>query len=207
LGDFTLQASPGRLLPPLEIAGAKGWRSGYVVPVMSGTLDGGFVVDGRRVSLDGGRGYHDHNWGFWQGVSWQWGQAQHDDVSLIYGRIFPPREAADPDRIPGFVGLLGPDGPLGYATNVVITEANDEQGRPRTISIHGVSQALDVQARFDVSSFVITRTTQPVPPKRDSAKAEIDFLQLRGQYTVTGHAGDQTISFNAPGAAETFRGR
>ena len=49
-------------------------------------------------SLAGGTGYHDHNWGFWQGVSWQWGQVQHGDLSLLYGRVFPPREAADPER-------------------------------------------------------------------------------------------------------------
>jgi hypothetical protein len=34
----------------------------------------------------------------------------------------------------------------------------------------------------------------------------LDFLQLRGQYTVKGHAGDRAFDFTAPGAAETFRG-
>ena len=175
LGNFTIEASAGRLLPPLEIAGAQGWRSGYVVPVMSGSLNGAFIVDGKRISLDGGRGYHDHNWGFWQGVSWQWGQVQQGDLSLIYGRVLPPREAADPDRIPGFVGLLGPDGPLGYATNVVITETNDEKGQPHTISIRGVSQAIDLHARFDVESFVITRRANPPgASNRENAKAAPD---------------------------------
>jgi len=28
-GELTLQASPGRLVPPLEITGARGWRTGY----------------------------------------------------------------------------------------------------------------------------------------------------------------------------------
>ena len=35
-GDLTLQASPGRLMPPLEITGSRGWVTGYVVPVMAG---------------------------------------------------------------------------------------------------------------------------------------------------------------------------
>jgi hypothetical protein len=34
-----------------------------------------------------------------------------------------------------------------------------------------------------------------------------DFLQLRGNYHVTGKAGGQAVDFTAPGAAETFRGR
>ena len=119
-------------MPPIEITGARGWRTGYVVPVMSGALR--WIADrGRRpgVARSSGTGYHDHNWGFWQGVSWQWGQAQQGDLSVIYGRVFPPPEAADPERIPGFVGALGPDGPLGYSTDVRITETNDDKGQPR----------------------------------------------------------------------------
>jgi hypothetical protein len=200
-GDLTIEASPGRLLPPLELIGAMGWRSGYVVPVMAGTLNGRVVVGSDRISLDGGAGYHDHNWGFWQGVSWQWGQVQTEDLSLIYGRVFPPREAADPNRVPGFVGVLGPDGPLGYATNVVITEVNDERDRPRRILVRGRSQALTIQVQFDVESTVVTPRAV-----EGTGASGLDFLQLRGQYTVTGRAGDREINFTAAGAAETFRG-
>jgi hypothetical protein len=35
----------------------------------------------------------------------------------------------------------------------------------------------------------------------------MDFLQLRGGYTVAGTAGERRIAFQAPGSAETFRGR
>jgi hypothetical protein len=198
-GRISIEASPGRLVPPIEIGGAHGWRTGYVVPVMSGNLHGTFDVAGEQVSFDGGAGYHDHNWGFWRGVSWQWGQAQQGDLSLIYGRVFPPPEAADPDRIPGFVGALGPDGPLGYATNVRIEEMNDANGRPRTITVTGRSPLLDVRMLFDVRSLVTTRMSQGV------VSSGLNFLQMRGQYTVTGHAGERDINFTAQGSAETFR--
>ena len=198
-GRIGIEASPGRLVPPIEIGGAHGWRTGYVVPVMSGQLGGTLDVAGERIPFDGGAGYHDHNWGFWRGVSWQWGQAQQGDLSLIYGRVFPPRDAADPERIPGFVGALGPDGPLGYATNVTIAEMNDAQGRPKTITVTARSRLLDVSMRFDVGSMVTTRTPQ------GTLANGLDFLQMRGQYTVSGRAGDRTIEFTAPGSAETFR--
>ena len=200
-GDFTLQASPGRLVPPLEITGARGWRTGYVVPVMSGTLDGAITIDGETVSLSGGSGYHDHNWGFWKGVSWQWGQAQQGDLSVIYGRVFPPREAADPDTIPGFVGALGPDGPLGYSTNVRITETNDDRGQPRSIALQARGQSLDLDLTFTVMSTVTTRMASG--PLGNG----VDFLQMRGEYDVRGRAGGRQIQFTAPGAAETFRGQ
>jgi hypothetical protein len=200
VGDLSLEATAGRLVPPIEITGARGWRTGYVVPVMSGRLEGAIDIDGVRVSLDGGRGYHDHNWGFWQGVSWQWGQAQQGDLSVIYGRVIPPREAADPDTIPGFVGVLGPDGPLGYSTNVRIEEENDERGQPRSIIVRARGSALDLDLRFLVRSAITTRMAQG--PLANG----IDFLQMRGQYTVKGRAGAREITFTAPGAAETFRG-
>jgi hypothetical protein len=198
-GDIAIEASAGRLMPPVEITGARGWRTGYVVPVMSGTLDGALVVDGEPVSLAGGTGYHDHNWGFWKGVSWQWGQAQHGDLSLIYGRVFPPPEAADPERIPGFVGVLGPDGPLGYATDVRITETNDDKGQPRAIAIRARSSSLTLDLRFDVASTETNRMT-------GALANDVNFLQMRGQYTVSGRAGNRDLEFTAPGAAETFRG-
>jgi len=199
-GDLTLQASAGRLVPPIEITGARGWRTGYVVPVMSGALDGVITVGGDPVSLSDGIGYHDHNWGFWKGVSWQWGQAQQGDLSLIYGRVFPPPEAADPERIPGFVGALGPDGPLGYSTDVRISETNDERGRPQTIVVRARGSALTLDLQFDVASIVTTRMTQG--PLGNG----VDFLQMRGQYTVSGRTGTREIAFTAAGAAETFRG-
>ena len=168
---------------------------------MSGALDGALTVAGDPVSLSGGTGYHDHNWGFWKGVSWQWGQAQQGDLSLIYGRVFPPPEAADPERIPGFVGALGPDGPLGYSTDVRITETNDDKGRPRTITVRARSTSLALDLRFDVASTVTTRM-------RQGALADgMNFLQMRGEYTVSARAGSRDIAFTAPGAAETFRGQ
>lgn len=199
-GDLSIEASAGRLVPPLEIAGARGWRTGYVVPVMSGRLDGAIEVGGSRVSLAGGLGYHDHNWGFWEGVSWQWGQAQQGDLSIIYGRVFPPPDAADPERFPGFVGALGPDGPLGYSTDVHIAETNDAQGRPQRIVVRARGNALTLDLRFDVASIETTRMTQ------GALANGTDFLQMRGEYTVSGQAGARQIAFTATGAAETFRG-
>ena len=34
----------------------------------------------------------------------------------------------------------------------------------------------------------------------------MSFFQMRALYRVTGHVGNRTIDFTAPGSAETFRG-
>jgi len=198
VGDVSLEGSPGRLVPPIEMLGARGWRTGYVVPVMSGALSGSLTVGGETLSLDG-TGYHDHNWGFWKGVSWQWGQAQHDGVSVVYGRVFPPEDAADRERLPGFVGVLGPDGPLGFATNVKIEETNAPDGRPTAITVRALGTGLDLTLRFEVASAVTTRMGGPLAN-------DVNFLQLQGRYIVNGRAAGRSLDFSTPGAAETFRG-
>ena len=203
-GELFIDASPGRALPPLTIRGAGGWLSGYVVPVMSGRLRGTLMVDGTPVVFDDGAGYHDHNWGFWKDVSWRWGQVQHGNLSLVYGRIRPPADAADAERIPGFLAAIGPDGPVGYATNVTIDETNDPQtGRPRTIVVTGRSRSLDLSMELTIEDTLVTGTN----PQGGLFGGGLDFLQLRANYKVRGRAGDRTIDFSAAGTAETFRGQ
>jgi hypothetical protein len=201
-GDLFIEGAAGEMLPPIEIHGAGGWRSGYVVPVMSGVLGGTILVDGEHISLDGGVGYHDHNWGFWEGVSWKWGQVQEGDLSVLYGRVFPPADAADPDRIPGFLVAIAPGGPIGYATNVTIDETNDPvTSRPQRITVRGRSHSIDLTLVFSVEALVVNRM------QRGPLASAMDFLQLRGRYAVDGTAGGRRLAFQSPGSAETFRGR
>jgi hypothetical protein len=35
----------------------------------------------------------------------------------------------------------------------------------------------------------------------------MNFLQMRGEYRVSGSVDERAIAFTAPGSAETFRGR
>ena len=198
-GEIFIDAVPGRSLAPIVIHGAGGWLSGYTVPVMSGALSGTLAIGGERVTLDG-TGYHDHNWGFWEGVSWRWGQVQHEGLSYVYGRVFPPPDAADPERIPGVLVALGPDGPVGYSTRVTIDETGDSStGQPRRIVVQGRSGTIDLRMEIDVENTIINRSA---PLAGGPA-----FLQVRGRYHVTGRAGDRLVDFVASGAAETFRQR
>lgn len=197
VGDYTIAAVPGRSLTPIELRGAGGWVSGYTVPVMSGALSGSVVADGTRVELTG-TGYHDHNWGFWEGVSWRWGQVQHEGLSYVYGRVIPPPDAADPERLPGFLVALGPDGPVGYATDVRIEEFDAAAtGRPDRIVVTG--KARDLNLRFDIT------VEGAIVNKGGALAAGPDFIQMKATYHVTGEAGGQRVDFTAPGAAETFR--
>ena len=97
--------------------------------------------------------------------------------------------------------VIGPDGPLGQATEVTITETMDAtQGRPSRIVVEGTGDALDLTLDVAVDSAI--QTSMPGP-----LASGLAFLQMRGRYQVSGQVGDRTLAFTAPGAAETFRER
>lgn len=200
--QIAIHATPGGSLPPIAIRGTGGWVSGYTVPVMSGKLEGSIRTGSAEVPLAGGTGYHDHNWGFWEGVRWQWGQVQGNGLSFVYGRVYPPPDAADASRIPGFLAALGPDGPVGYTTDVTIDETNDAATlRPRRILIRGRSESLSLTMDLAIEQETTTRMQNGL------FGSGLDFLQLRATYKVSGQAGDRAVDFSAPGSAETFRGK
>ena len=201
-GELTLDAASGRSLPPAEIHGAGGWLSGYVVPVLAGTFHGTLTVGGERIPIENVAGYHDHNWGYWKNVRWQWGQVAYDGdppgsagrgvcaagCSIVYGRVFPPADVADASRIPGFLGVLGPDGPIAVSTRVTITERGGG-AVPTGMDVRAEGEGLSLGLSFTVNESERTAT----------------FLQLGGTYHVSGRAGDRPLQFIARGSAETFR--
>jgi hypothetical protein len=197
-GEIVLEARPGRSLPPESIRGAGGWVSGYVVPVLAGTMRGTLRVGAERLTIDEAAGYHDHNWGFWEGVSWQWGQVAHDDLSIVYGRVFPPADVADPTRISGFLAVLGPDGPLGFSTRVTIRDA-----RPDQVSVHATGDDLDLQLTLAVDETIRTGMAMTAL----SGGTPLNFLQLGGMFHATGTISGRRIDFTARGSAETFKPR
>ena len=198
-GEIVLTPTAGRAIPPAAIHGARGWVSGYTVPVLSGRFAGKLRIGREELIVDGMAGYHDHNWGFWEGVRWQWGQVASGDLSIVYGRVFPPPEVADPSRMPGFLGVIGPQGPIAFSTDVSIRE-DDDRGTPRVVTVESRNPQLQLTLRLDVNESV--RTAMALT--RDAAGA-MTFLQLGGEYHVTGRAGGRDVDFSARGSAETFR--
>ena len=111
-------------------------------------------------------------------------------------------DAADPRRVPGFLMVIGADGPIGYATRLSIEEDDDpETGEPRRVVVESRGYSVALRLEVDVEEAAMTRMD------RAGFGTELDFYQLRARFHVVGRVGDRTIDFTAPGSAETFRGR
>jgi hypothetical protein len=222
LGDLVFRAVPGRSIPPFTLRGAKDWVSGYTVPILSGPASIDLTASGRVMRVSDAAGYHDHNWGFWRGVTWQWGQVAHGDLSFVFGRVHPPSDAADPARIPGFLGILGPDGPLGYATSVTIEESEEARvpdaggsgdagtaasapgaGAPHSLRIEAHGGGLSLRMEAEIEAAVRSRMSGATG---GADPAAMSLIQMRARYRVTGSAAGRAIDFTELGSAETFRG-
>jgi hypothetical protein len=200
-GTLTLDAALGQSLPPATISGARGWITGYTAPVLSGRINGTLTLGHDKAVFDNASGYHDHNWGFWKGVRWQWGQVANRDLSFVYGRIFPPPDVADPDRVPGFLGVLGAKGALGFSTSVSLEETNNDHGTPEQVTVRARGLALDLELVFTIDRTVRSPMSMTAGP----TGSPMNFLQLGGEYRVKGKVGERAVDFTARGAAETFR--
>ena len=73
--DLLLTPAPRAYFPGGSIETGD-FTSGYVVPALVANVTGSICVDRRCDRYDLAQGYHDHNWGVWRGVTWEWGAAR-----------------------------------------------------------------------------------------------------------------------------------
>jgi hypothetical protein len=83
--DLRVTPGPRRYFPPTDLGGSA-LVSGYVAPALYATADGTVCLP-RCEPVRAAQAYHDHNWGVWRGVSWEWGSASDSAVSLLYGVV------------------------------------------------------------------------------------------------------------------------
>ncbi|HEU0051679.1 MAG TPA: hypothetical protein VFQ39_00835 [Longimicrobium sp.] len=83
--DLRVTPAARRYFPPTDLGGAT-LVSGYVTPALYATATGTLCLPTCE-AVDGIQAYHDHNWGVWRGVSWEWGSASNASTSLLYGVV------------------------------------------------------------------------------------------------------------------------
>src|SRR5262249_19244369 len=72
-GKLKFYPAPGLYLPPTYLAKSEGFESGYAIPAIRGRYEGSIQIGAKRLDFDNLTGYHDHNWGIWQAIHWNWG--------------------------------------------------------------------------------------------------------------------------------------
>ena len=183
------------------------------------------------MSLAGWNGYHDHNWGTWAGVHWDWGQAADPrHGGLVYGGVSAGalRSAAS-GAAPGLASTLAA---LYAARDLADFQASGETSanggfaaafRPDAIRYDGwhlradgvrVPRRVILAARTADDSLSAVLAVRDVAatawqvggprPGNHGAPRPLLFLQMHGTWTVNATFGRQRLRYNAAGAAETF---
>ena len=214
--------------PPILIHDSDELVSGYVVPAIRARANGWIAIGDTRVEFVAAPAYHDHNWGTWRDVHWDWGTASTWEYGLFYGRVEHPElrpgragsglfamisRARAPGRRGGFVGLYRPDA-IEYTWNDAPPAL---PGSPRRVPIalsfgvargdteHAATAANRAGASGDTLRVRATLTDVLATPPRDDRSPPRVFLQARGQFAVEcRNIAGQHVRFSAPGFAETF---
>lgn len=176
--DLRVQPSPRRYFPPTDIGGSE-LVSGYVAPALHARADGTVCLPACE-SVRGAQAYHDHNWGVWRDVSWEWGSASDERLSLLYGVVRGGEAAANGL----FAYLVDEDGVRGVyrpgAIQFMEMQTASVAGRqirvPRRFAFEDPRQGLRVTV--DVAAVHVTDMDRPTRRW---------FVQMRGAATIQEH--------------------
>ncbi|HVB32238.1 MAG TPA: hypothetical protein VNE60_11975 [Gemmatimonadaceae bacterium] len=84
--DLVVAPSAGAYFPGAAVESGP-LVSGYVVPALRADASGSICVAARCERYDAAPSYHDHNWGVWRGVTWEWGAGRAGEYGVLYGRV------------------------------------------------------------------------------------------------------------------------
>ena len=222
--DLWLTPDGGYYLPPGEFTEGE-LVSGYVVPVVQGRMSGEIRTERTALNLVEAPAYHDHNWGTWTGVTWDWGEASGARGAVLYGGLHLDRAHAAGGRAPalflwgaarqdggnrsgGFLAAL-PVRSIGYAgwhPGPVLDGRRIDV--PTSVTIDAGRAGDSVRVRFHVRDALASSAGQTAVSKQSgvspSGRATSAFLQLRGEADVRGTLDGAVLEFTGLGAAETY---
>lgn len=211
--DFVLAPSPGAYFPGATLS--DGVLSGYAVPALRGDATGRVCESNRCVTLENVQGYHDHNWGYWQHVDWEWGAGRAGQFSVLYGRVQPG--GGDAARAPLFVYLVDSLGFRALFRPRVIAYDDAREilidGRrvrvPARATLADVRGADTLRIDVEVEDAVGTDTrTGLVQRGEDRLAADVArpyFIQMKGMMRLSGRIGGEVIRGEGAGFFETYR--
>ncbi|HEX5387399.1 MAG TPA: hypothetical protein VFW66_11895 [Gemmatimonadales bacterium] len=189
-----------RYFPPVELRSDE-FLSGYVVPALAATAAGRVCVATRCTAVAGAPAYHDHNWGVWRDVTWEWGAATGRWASILYGGVRAPGSAES--GAPFFLTLvdsLGVRQVLRFR-RILYEGAEPASGlagvaAPKRFELLAAREADTVMVKVDVESALAS-------PMRAEGIGRA-FVQMRGRFTLSGTVAGRAVADSGSGFFETY---
>jgi hypothetical protein len=211
--DLTVSPAPGAYFPGASLT--SGVVSGYVVPALRAEATGSICAAARCERYDAAQAYHDHNWGVWRGVTWQWGAARAGPYTFLYGRVEPSDSVASAPPLvvylvdsTGFLALFRPrdityvDGRTTLVNGATIRTPS----RAEMIDVRG-DDTLRIALSIEDATATDTRGNGVERGEGLTSRAleRPFFVQMKGTATIAGRIRGTPLAGTGAGFFETYR--
>jgi len=215
--NLRVHPAPYAYFPGVSM-GSGGFVSGYTVPALRASASGTLCVDGSCEQLTDAQAYHDHNWGVWRGVTWDWGASRAGQYAFLYGRVYPADTSASIP--PVLVYLIDSLGFRAVFRPRLISYEDERAIRSGATILRVPSRATFSDARgadtlrVDISvEDAIATDTRPrragTEGKRGdplgTEKAHPYFIQMKGTARISGRLDGTPLVGTGIGFFETYR--
>ncbi|WP_396206986.1 hypothetical protein [Gemmatimonas sp.] len=205
--------------PRVEFPGATlisgDFTSGYAVPALRATATGTICVASRCDTYENAQAYHDHNWGGWRGVTWEWGATRAGDYTLLYGRVTPEDTSGGTSPLfvyvtdeRGFVALFRPKA-MRYDDARMVQTAEGPLAVPATAELFDVRGADTLRVLLTVDDAVATDTRMGLAERGEGdyarGLARPWFIQMAGEARLSGRIRGKVLDGRGRGFFETYR--
>jgi len=206
--DLLVQPAPNRYFPPVELRDDD-FLSGYSVPALAASATGRVCASGRCAPVRDAPAYHDHNWGVWRGVTWEWGAARGSRFNLLYGGVYGPERSAagvgSAIASPFFLTLVDSLG----VWQVMRFDEIAYQGRRRADGVAGArapEQFALVGSRGADTVRLTVRVEHALATEVSAPSSRRIFLQMRGEFRLLGRVMGAEVADSGKGFFETYVG-
>ena len=214
--DLIVTPAPRAYFPGAVLAGGAS-PSGYAVLGLRAAATGEICVASACETYRDAQSYHDHNWGTWQGVTWDWGATRAGQYTVLYGRVRPPAESGGVEA-PLFVYLVDS---LGFRSVFRPREIRYSGSRrvpgagaasvtaPATAQLFDVRGSDTLALELTIEDAVATDTRLGLIDRGEGEYARQLatpwFLQLKGRAVLRGRVGGVALTGTGTGFFETYR--
>ena len=214
---ITLVSEPRAYFPGASLGDATpgGLVSGYAVPALRATASGSICVDGVCERLRDAPAYHDHNWGLWRRVEWEWGEARAGSYAMLFGRVRQADSSAA--RAPlflylvdslGFRALFRPKSVRWEDRRTIVIDGKRVRV-PQRGTMSDIRGADTLLVTLEVDDAVGTDTRRGLIERGEHGRARDVprpyFIQLKGRARITGRLGGVPLDVAGPSFFETYR--
>jgi hypothetical protein len=211
--DLIVSPAPGAYFPGASL-GAGDFVSGYAVAALRADATGAICIGERCERYEAAQSYHDHNWGVWSGVTWEWGATRAGEFTILYGRVNPP-ERLDATS-PLFLFLVDS---LGFRSVFRPATVTYSEGRTTIVdgrSVRVPSRAVLADARgrdtirveLEIEDAVATDMRRSAVERGEPGEALMRtpyFVQMKGLARLSGRIGGRVVQGEGRGFFETYR--